>query len=271
MQKILTKSLIAGLALWCGGAFAAGNTALLGISEGLAEQASFSDMQEKYNGFAEFLGQTVKKKVTLEVSQNIKSAVESLAKGRYDLAYVRPANVAAKAMRDNKYKLVAMAKGAFVASFIVTKDSPLRKPEDVLNKRIAMPDKGSLMANMGLATLRDMGGTKPDLIRYAHYQDAVNFMVDKGFSDVGVVAPVVATVWEKAGGRVLFTSRKMPFWCIIAGPEMSDADIAKLRDALVGMENTPEGQKILKRIGVKGWVPGKQEEYIEMLDWLGKK
>lgn len=271
MRKVLTRSLIASLALWCGCAFAAGNNVLMGISEGLAEQASFSDMQDKYNGLAEYLGQSIRKKVTLEASQNIKSAVENLAKNRYDLAYVRPANVAAKAMRDSKYKLVAMAKGEFVASFIVNKDSPLRKPEDVLNKRIAMPEKGSLMANMGLATLRDMGGTKPDLIRYAHYQDAVNFMVEKNFADVGVVAPVIAKVWEKGGGRVLFTSRKMPYWCIIAGPEMSEADIAKLRDALVGMENTPEGQKILKRIGVKGWVPGKQEEYIEMLAWLGKK
>jgi len=271
MGKTLTNSLLALLLVWNGAAVAAGPNVLLGISEGVAEQVSFSDMQDKYRPLADFLGQSIKKKVTLEASQNLKSAAGNLAKGRYDLMYVRPANLAAKAMRDNKYRLVAMAKGEFVAAFIVNKDSLLKKPEDVLNKKIAMPEKGSLMANVGLATLRDMGGTKQDLVRYAHYQEAVNFMVEKNFADAGVVAPNLAKAWEKKGGRVLFLSRKMPFWCIIAGPGMSDADIAKLRDTLVGMESSPEGEKILQKIGVKGWVPGKQEDYIEMLAWLGKK
>jgi phosphonate transport system substrate-binding protein len=272
VHKKIVNSLLIFLMLmaWGTAAMAAEQSVLLGISEGLAEQASFSDLQDKYRPFADYLGQVVKRKVIFESSQNIKSAAANLQKGRYDLMYVRPANLAAKAIRDNNYKLVAMAKGEFVAAFIVSNDSPLKKPEDVLNKKIALPEKGSLMANVGLATLRDMGGTRQDLLHFTHYQEAIGFMLDQHFADVGIVAPIMVKAWEKKGGRVLFESKKLPFWCVIAGPQISDGDVAKLRDALLNMENSDEGKKILQRIGVKGWVPGDQQQYVEMVNWLSK-
>ena len=50
---------------------------------------------------------------------------------------------------------------------------------------------------------------------------------------------------------------------------MSRADVDKMQKALIEMESSDEGKKILAKIGVKGWVPGKAQEYVEMLSWLG--
>ena len=266
MRNILRVSVIA-LAFMAGPSNAA--NVLFGIAEGVAEQANFGELQDKYQPLADYLGRVLKSKVTLEASQNIPSAIANLQKGRYDLMFCRPSNVSGKAIRDNKYQLVAMAKGDFAANFVARKDHPYKKPEDVLTKTIALPEGNSLMAKVGLATLRDMGGTlKPEQLRFTRYQEAVTFMLENNFADIGIVAPAQAKAWEKKGGVIFFKSKKLPFWSIIASPKMSKADVEKMQKALIEMEETDEGKKILAKIGVKGWAPGKAQDYIDMLSWL---
>lgn len=245
---------------------------LFGIAEGVAEQASFGDLQDKYQPLADHLGRVLNKKVTLESSQNIPSALANLKKGRLDLMFCRPSNVAATAIRDNKYQLVAMAKGDFAANFVARKDHPYKKPEDILSKTIALPEESSLMAQVGLATIRDMGGVpKPEQLRYTRYQEAVTFMLENKFADVGIVAPAQAKAWEKKGGVIFFKSKKLPFWSIIASPKMSKVEIEKMQKALIEMEESEEGKKMLAKIGVKGWVPGKAQDYVDLLNWLSAK
>lgn len=270
MYKVLVSSLVAGFVMWSGGVHAAPTSALLGISEGVAEQASFSEMQDKYRTLAEYLGKVLKRKVLIESSQSFKTALANLEKERYDLMFVRPSNIAGRAIRDNKYQLVAMAKGEFTASFIVRKDHGFKKPEDVLTHKIAMPEEGALMSRVGVAVLRDMGGVQDKMqVRYSRYQEAVAFMVDKKFADVGVVAPAQAKAWEKKGGVTLFKSRPLPFWSIIASSKLSANEVAAMQEALIAMEGTDEGKAILKKIGVKGWTAGQGKDYVELLSWIG--
>lgn len=242
---------------------------LMGIAEGVAEQTSFADLQEKYQPLADYLGRVLKTRVKLESSQNIKSAILNLKKGRYDLMFCRPSNVAARAIRDNNYQLISMAKGDFTANFIVPKDHKFTKNEDVLTRVIALPEPNSLMARVGLATLRDMGAEpNQKQLRFTRYQEAVGFMVQNKFADVGIVAPGPAKEWVNSGGAVLFKSKKLPFWSIIASPKMSKGDVAKMQAALIDMENSEEGKKILAKVGVKGWVAGDAKEYVDLLTWL---
>jgi len=267
MRRVL---LVGAMTLMLAASSAQAANLLFGIAEGVAEQVSFGDLQDKYQPLADYLGRVLKSKVTLESSQNIPSAIANLQKGRFDLMFCRPSNVAGKAMRDNKYQLVAMAKGDFAANFVVRKDHSFKKPEDVLPKTIALPEESSLMAKAGLATLRDMGVTpKPEQLRFTRYQEAVPFMLEMKFADVGIVAPAQAKAWEKKGGVVFFKSKKLPFWSIIASPKMSKADVEKMQKVLIEMEESDEGKKILAKVGVKGWVPGRAQDYVEMLSWLG--
>ncbi len=243
---------------------------LMGIAEGVAEQSSFVEMQEKYQPLADYLGRVLKTRVKLESSQNIKSAVLNLKNKRYELMFCRPSNVAAQAIRDNGYQLVSMAKGDFTANFIVLKNSPLTKKEDVLTHVIALPESNSLMAQVGLATLRDLGGSPdPKQLRFTRYQEAVNFMIEKKFADVGIVAPAQAKLWISSGGTVLFKSKPLPFWSIIASSKISKNDVAKMQAALIDMANNEEGKKILAKVNVKSWVTGNPKEYLDLLTWLG--
>ena len=162
---------------------AAKSDLLFGINEGTAGQKEFGDLQIKYKALADYLSKTINKPVKLESSQNLKSSSANLAKGRYALFFSKPANVSAKAMRDQKYQLVAMAKGEFTVKFIVNANSSLKKPEDLKGKRIALA-KGTFMEKAGMAELRDRNLVPDaDHIQAAKFQDAIEFIVEKGFAD----------------------------------------------------------------------------------------
>lgn len=250
---------------------AAGDSLLFGINEGSAGQKEFGDLQQKYKILADFFSKTLQKPVKLESSQNLSSSTANLSKGRYALFFSKPANVSAKAIRDQKYQLVAMAKGEFTVKFIVNANSPLKKPEDIKGKRIALP-KGTFMEKAGMAELRDRNLVPgADQIQAAKFQDAIEFIVEKGFADIGMVSPGIAKNWAAKGGGVLFESRKMPFWSVIASPNISKDDVMKIQSALVNLENSQDGKKLLGELGVKGFVPGNQQDYIDLLSWLEKK
>ncbi len=244
---------------------------VFGIAEGVSEQSRYGDLENKYQPLADYLGRVLKNKITLEASQSFNSATTNLQKKRYDLFFCHPSNVPGIAIRDNQYQLVVMAKGDSNANFIVRKDHTFKKPEEILTHTIAMPrSHTALMTVAGQATIRDMGGMKEaSLFRFANFQEAVSYMVEMKFADVGIVNPRQAKAWEKKGGVVLFKSKKLLFWSITASPKLGKADLAKLQAALVNMENTEEGKKILALINVKGWVLGNSQDFIDQLTWLG--
>jgi ABC-type phosphate/phosphonate transport system substrate-binding protein len=45
----------------------------------------------------------------------------------------------------------------------------------------------------------------------------------------------------------------------------------KLREAFLSLDKTPQGEAILKAIGIPGFVAGNQQAYLDMLNWVEKK
>ena len=248
-----------------------GNTLLLGVNEGTSGSANFFERQEKYKGLAEYLEHTLKKSVRLESAQNLSSLTANLKSSRYDLLFVRPSHISGKAMRDQNYTLVASAKGDAYTYFIVSNNSTVKRPSDIHGKRIAMPDPLAYPTRAGLAMLRDIGITpEKENIRYFSTQEAVGYAVEKNLIDVGVIVSYskVAKDWKTKGSPIALESKKLPFWSIIASPKISQNDIAKIRAALISLEDTENGKKIMESIGVKGFVAGNQQDYLDLLAWV---
>jgi phosphonate transport system substrate-binding protein len=242
---------------------------LLGINEGTAGQVDYTKMLERYQPLADFLSKTLKRPVKLESSQNLKSSTDNLMKGRYALFYSKPSNVAAKAMASANYDLVAAVQGAFTVKFIARKDSGFRKPEDIRGHKIAYA-AGTFMEKAGLATLRDLNLTpQPQQLVKARYQDAIAFMVENKFADLGMVAPLVAKDWEAKGGVTVFESKKLPFWSLIASPKLSPKEVETLRAALIGLQSNEQAKPLLKSMEIKGFEAGSKQDYLDMLKWLG--
>lgn len=253
------------------GALASESSLLLGVNEGSSGSADFQQRQSKYRPFTDYLSGIVKKQVKLESASDLRSLKKNLQAGRFDLLMVRPSHISAAAMRDQKYVLVAAVKGEAITSFIVHKDSALKKPADLAGKSIMMPDENAYPSHVGLAMLKE-AGLKPETqnIRFARTQEAVGYSVEQKLVDVGVVVSYskVSKGWEDNGHRFLWRSKPLPYWSLIASPNLSADTVAKVREAIIKLNDMPEGEAILKSMGVNGFVAGNQQDYMDLLTYL---
>ncbi len=245
-----------------------------GVNEGSSSSLDAMFRHEKYVDMSAYLGAASGKKIKTETSNNLPILVRNLAKSKYDILLVRPSHIAARAIRDNGYRLLAAAKGESRLHFIVRADSPLKNLSDMRGHRIAFPDELSYPTQLGRAVMRDAGiDPAGEKIQAMDRQEAVGYAVMQNMVDAGVVISYskVGKDWLNKGGRFLYSKEGLPFWSILVSSKVGEATEAKLKAALLNMENTPKGQALLKEIGIQGFVAGNQKSYLDMLAWVEGK
>jgi ABC-type phosphate/phosphonate transport system substrate-binding protein len=150
-------------------------------------------------------------------------------------------------------------------------DAPYKQPQDVLKTKMVMPDPDSITAWMVRATIRDLGADpqKVDL-GTTRYQDGIPFMMENGFYEVGITAAGgVVKEWQSKGGKILFESKPVPIKHVIASPSLTQAEVETIRQVFLSLENTREGQEILKKLGFAGFRAGDNAQMNELTKWLG--
>lgn len=246
---------------------------ILAVNEGVTYYVTPTEIREKYKELAELIGKQLHTTIKVVPVDQYPVLRKGLDEQQYDLAFVHPAHHSLMSMRDGKYRLVVLTKGftEYKARFFVRKDPHLSRPEDMKGKRFGMPDPDSITAVMTRATMRDLGidAAKSD-IRTTRYQDAVPFFVENGFSDVGITgSPAVAKQWQEKGGAVLLESKPVPIKHMIASTKLSDAEVEKVRGVMLGLEKSEAGQKILAKLGYKGYETGDPQQLATLTKWLG--
>jgi phosphonate transport system substrate-binding protein len=269
----LVASLFASLTVGLLTASPARGELTLAVNEGVTYYVTPTEIREKYKDLADLIGRHLKTTVRIVPVDQYPILRKGLDEQQYDLAFVHPAHHSLLSLRDGKYRLVVLTKGytEYKARFLVSKDAQMKQPADMKGKRFGMPDPDSITAVITRATMRDLGidSAKAE-IRTTRYQDAVPFFVENGFSDVGVSAsgPVIKQ-WQEKGGAVLFESKAVPIKHMIASTKMSDTDMEKVRALMLGLDKSDAGQKILAKIGYKGYESGDPQQLAVLAKWLG--
>ncbi len=245
----------------------------LAVNEGVTYYVTPSEIREKYKDLADLLGRQLKTTVKVVPVDQYPVLRKGLDEQQYDLAFVHPAHHSLVSMRDGKYQLVALTKGytEYKARFFVKKDAQMKQPADMKGMRFGMPDPDSITAVITRATMRDLGidSSKAD-IRTTRYQDAVPFFVDNGFSDVGITGSgAVVKQWQEKGGAVLLESKPVPIKHMIASTRLSVQDVQKVRAVMLGLDKSEAGQKILDKLGYKGYESGDPQQLAVLTKWLG--
>ena len=245
---------------------------VFGINEGVTYRITPQETRERYREIGEALAKLLKRPVLIEPVDDYVKLRRNLEDLKYDLAFIHPAHHSLRAMRDQKYRLVALTKGytEYKARFLIKGDSLLKQPADIKGRKLVMPDPDSITAWMVRATLRDLGVAGTVTISTTRYQDAIPFMLDNGFNEIGsTAAGGVIRDWQAKGGRVLFDSKPVPIKHLIASPRMSKADFDHVRAFFLGMETSKENRKFLDKIGFQGFVAGNEQALTEIAVWLG--
>ncbi|HUL92393.1 MAG TPA: PhnD/SsuA/transferrin family substrate-binding protein [Burkholderiales bacterium] len=246
---------------------------VLAINEGVTYYVTPTEIREKYKDLADLLGKQLRTTVKVVPVDQYPVLRKGLDEQQYDLAFVHPAHHSLLSMRDGKYRLVVLTKGftEYKAKFFAKKDAQFKQPGDMKGKRFGMPDPDSITAVITRATLRDLGidAAKAE-IRTTRYQDAVPFFVENNFSDVGITGSgAVVKEWQEKGGALLLESKPVPIKHMIASTKMSDADVEKVRAVMLGLDKSESGQRVLAKLGYKGYESGDPQQLASLTKWLG--
>lgn len=252
----------------------AAESLLLGVHEGTSSSSDAIFLKTKYTPLADYLAAASGEKMALETPRVLSIVARNLENKRYDVMLVRPSHLSARAMRDQGYRLVAVANGEAKVHFIVRGGEKIKNLRDVKGHSIAMPDPLSYPTNLGLALLREEGiNASQEKIQYMDRQDAVGLVVNSGMADIGVVMSYskAGADWQKNGGRFLHTKGQLPYWSVIASPKVTPQTFARLQKALLALNNSNKHSSLLNNLGISGFNEGNEQPYLNMLTWVEGK
>jgi phosphonate transport system substrate-binding protein len=243
------------------------------VNEGVTYRVANDEIRARYAGIAADLGRLLRQPVNVEPVGDYSALRKGLEAQTYDLALVHPAHVSIAAIRNNGYRLLAVAKGfeTYRASFLVRADSALKSLTDLKGKRLGAPDEDSITSWMVRAALRD---AQVDLdavsITYTRYQDAVPFFVENSLTHAGATAAAgLVKDWQAKGGKVLAQSRPVPIKHVIASPSLTSEQLAIVREYLVGLDGSEEGRRKLEPSNLRGFAAYDQAAMLALGRWLG--
>lgn len=274
MTSFLASSLVRGLAaalLFAAAPWAQALT--FAVNEGVTYRVPLEEVRGRYAAIAADLSKILKQPVTIEPVGDYNQLRRGLQAKTYDLAMIHPAHVSIQAIKGSGYRLLVVTKGfqKYTASFLVAADSPLTSLADLSGRKLGAPDEDSITSWMVRATLRD-AKVEPSQIRitYTRYQDAVPFFVENRLTDSGATAAnALVKAWQGKGGKILAQSKSVPIKHILASPNLSPADVEKVREYLLGLDDSDEGKKKLEPTKYSGFEKFDEAQMLEIGAWLG--
>ena len=245
---------------------------VMGVSEGTSGGLDHAQVIVKYQGLADVIGRSIKRKVNVVFAREFAQLEDGMKTHRFDFVIARPSDYPARGLKLYGYKFLASAKPDGQCVVIAGKDSGIRSIADLKGRRIVMPEPVSYMAKFCRAELRDQGiDLDKENVKYVREQGAVTFYIENKFADAGGVASYsgVAKKWIKDGNPVVHKSRPQPYFPLIAGPNITDPQRAEIKKALAAMTQSPADQAVLKTVGIEAFDTESEARLAALLDWLG--
>ncbi len=113
-------------------------------------------------------------------------------------------------------------------------------------------------------------------MKQAGSHDAALWMVSNNLADIGAAKDTIFRETMRKNPeledliKVLYTGGKFPDATFAVISSMDPALRESLKQALLGMHNSPEGRKVLDKFGARKFIPSPREDYNAVLDVVAK-
>lgn len=179
---------------------------------------------------------------------------EKLARGEYDLAYMNPYHYV-RFHEESHYEAIAKAKNKRIKGIIVvTKNSPIKTLEDLKGTTMAFPAPAAFAASI-LPRAHLQGLNINITPEYVNSHDSVYANVALGrFPAGGGVFRTFENTPEKYRNklRVLWTTKGYTPHAFASLSTINIEDLKKIRQAMINLEQSEEGKKILNTLKLNG-------------------
>ena len=194
---------------------------------------------------------------------DIPSFERRLAAGDYDFAYMNPYHYTVF-HRQPGYQVFAKEKDRLLKGIVVVrKDSPYQALADLRDQTVVFPAPASFAATV-LVRASFAGQHIAITPKFVSSHDSVYFNVARGFYPAG--GGVIRTFENLEPAtrdqmRILWTSQGYTPHAIAAHPRLAAGTVKRLQEAMLALDNDPDGRAVLEGIGFKGIVTAGDADY----------
>ena len=223
-------------------------------------------MHQRLLPLTQYLAQELGRPVELVLAPNMPAAINDVATGNVELAYLTPvAYLRSKQMSNTQLivKTVTNNEASFKLMIVVRDDSSIQKIEDLAGKRFAFGDPAALLQR---AVVVGAGINLDALGRYEfldHYDNIVRGVLHRDF-DAGILKDTMAYKWKDKGIRILYSSEELPPYNITAASHVDNELLERIRKAFLKLNIKQVGhQEIIKALdpNYTGFAATNDEEY----------
>lgn len=211
-------------------------------------------MHKRLQPLTRYLSAGLGRPVTLKLSPNMDAAIQDIANGSVDLAYLTPVAYL-KAHADGGARLLVKTttegKGSFRLMIVVKEDSPIRTVADLREKIFAFGDKAALLQRAVVVNAGIKLEEFKDYKFIGHYDNIVRGVINGDF-DAGILKDTMAYEWEGKGIRILHASPALPPYNISVGKNVGDDVYARLKGLFLRLNSgNPQYLKIIHALDDK--------------------
>lgn len=236
------------------------------LTFGVVPQQSASKLARLWTPILEQVSREVGVRIEFRTAKDIPTFEQRLASGEYDFAYMNPYHFTVF-NESPGYQAVARARDKRIKGILVTrKDSPLQSIEELEDMTLAFPAPAAFAASiLPRAELSRIGNTVA--VKYVSSHDSVYRAVAKGLYPAGggvirTFKNMTPEIREQL--RILWTSEGYTPHAIASRADVPPDVSARVRSALIAMEQSPEGMQLLESIKIKGFEAANNEDWDDV-------
>ncbi len=190
--------------------------------------ASPTDMLEKFNPLAEYLGKKLGKKIELRVVSDYEGALRDIGQGITQFCFMAPVTYVLANKKHGAEVLVKTligGKSTYRSVMIAKSDSKINSVKDLKGGKFAFGNPHSVSSYVApRIMLLDAGIDLKDLLHYEYvgpHEDVVNAVISGNF-DAGAVTESVAHKFKDKGIKFIKFSEDLPGVVICSGKNVPD-------------------------------------------------
>lgn len=270
IRKICT-ALVLGSVLTTGQVYAES------LTIGIVPQQSAKKLAKLWTPICSYLSEKMGEKVMFSTAKDIPTFEKRVLAGEYDIAYMNPYHYTVFSQKPG-YRAVARQKDKLIKGIIVVpKDSTVTELGKLAGETLAFPSPAAFSASV-LPRAKMAKDGIPFTPKYVSSHDSVYLNVARGLMPAG--GGVMRTFNNtdpkvRASLKILWTTPGYTSHAIAVHPDVSSEKAKRLQQALLSMNEDPEGKKLLKGINFKGMQSAEDADWddvralnIKLLDHL---
>lgn len=234
------------------------------FSFGVLNQQPAAETAALWNPILQYLNAKTGLEFKFKMGATVQETDAMTARGEFDFLYSNH-NFDPEYAQANYRPLAQWGGHPLIGQIVVLIDSPITSLKELEGKTVAFPSKDAFIAYQVTRHALKQAGIQIQPA-FGASQQGTAVQLQTGRADAASLNKMFADRFQAEGKgkfRVLFQSDAWPNIPVQAHPRITKADAESVRQALIKMNDDPEGKALLAKLKIPGFLPVVDSDYTQ--------